>query len=247
MSGELNMRAFDWRACGGTEAPYILHGNRLFSVGWGDLKPSARAIAPGVAVTISTGLDDREVVLTGPQTVAEVMDALLKTCRGEPLTTVYKPGATDSVRDCRKCPRVGFCGWQAVPRSAGGGAVYRALWSKLFCHAGVAADCSMINPSWFVPEAATNRLPPSATAPPAPSVTAATTTSRGGGEDATKACAAAGCGAPSGTPLLLCGACRGVAYCGHEHQKAHWPEHREACRAAAAAAKAAVAAAAAMM
>ncbi len=42
------------------------------------------------------------------------------------------------------------------------------------------------------------------------------------------------CGAPPaiGTELMRCGRCRSVAYCGKECQRAHWKQHKGACKAA---------------
>jgi hypothetical protein len=51
-------------------------------------------------------------------------------------------------------------------------------------------------------------------------------------------CALPGCGArkregDAKKALLLCGACRGAAYCGPAHQRADWARHKPACRQAA--------------
>jgi hypothetical protein len=48
-------------------------------------------------------------------------------------------------------------------------------------------------------------------------------------------CACPGCDArrrPDGRALARCGACRGVAYCGAEHQREHWAAHKGVCGAA---------------
>jgi hypothetical protein len=51
-------------------------------------------------------------------------------------------------------------------------------------------------------------------------------------------CAADACSrhaTDGGAPLLKCGRCRAVAYCGIAHQRSDWPRHRPACNPAAAA------------
>jgi hypothetical protein len=56
-----------------------------------------------------------------------------------------------------------------------------------------------------------------------------------------KLCGLPGCGVrqPQGAdaprPLKRCAACATFAYCGAEHQRAHWPAHKPECRALAAA------------
>ena len=51
-------------------------------------------------------------------------------------------------------------------------------------------------------------------------------------------CAADACSrhaTDGGAPLLKCGRCRAVAFCGVAHQRSDWPRHRPVCQAAAAA------------
>ncbi len=49
-----------------------------------------------------------------------------------------------------------------------------------------------------------------------------------------RACGLFGCGAREAHPdhFKTCAACRKVAYCCKEHQTAHWPSHKAACKAA---------------
>lgn len=225
--------AFNWSALGGQPLE-AWAGNRLPSVAWGAVDPAAEAVPAGRSVCLLPGLDaadgvDGAVTLVGPASVSEVMAALLTALRALPGMRCPQ-GATDEVRDCEYCPRVGFCGWQAVPHGADVGVGFRALWSRPFCHTGVGMCLDMYNPSWFLPAAAQNALPlgvdevarvaaalaAEAAAPPP------------------RVCGARGC---SATPaaLSLCGGCRGAMYCSREHQRAHWAPHKPACRAAAAA------------
>lgn len=66
-------------------APYLLHGNRLFSIDWAGVDPMALAVAARATVMIDCGdqTGPAAVELRGPLNVAEVMDALCKTIRGE--------------------------------------------------------------------------------------------------------------------------------------------------------------------
>jgi len=56
-----------------------------------------------------------------------------------------------------------------------------------------------------------------------------------------RSCALAGCGAKEAHPqhFKRCSACKGVVYCGKEHQLEAWPSHKKACKAACKAAAAA--------
>ena len=49
-----------------------------------------------------------------------------------------------------------------------------------------------------------------------------------------RSCSLAGCGAKEAHPqhFKRCAACRAAAYCCREHQVAHWPAHKAACKAA---------------
>jgi hypothetical protein len=73
---------------------------------------------------------------------------------------------------------------------------------------------------------------PAATATPAVTGTAAATTPTGGGEAKKEAkpkrpCAFTGC---TSAGSKGCGGCGEVAYCGKEHQLAHWGEHKLVCK-----------------
>ena len=52
------------------------------------------------------------------------------------------------------------------------------------------------------------------------------------GEQAVERCAATGCGAAGADTLRFCAACLTVRYCSSSCQRAHWPEHKPACKAA---------------
>lgn len=52
-------------------------------------------------------------------------------------------------------------------------------------------------------------------------------------EIARKTCSLPGCGHgiyADGTTLQKCAQCHDAMYCGREHQRIHWPQHRLACR-----------------
>ena len=63
---------------------------------------------------------------------------------------------------------------------------------------------------------------------PAPAAPAAAKPEREAAAAAETAVACAACGA-AGAPLM-CGACRGVRYCGPECQKRDWRAHKAACK-----------------
>jgi hypothetical protein len=116
--------------------PLALRGDRLFSASWDTLDQGAVCLPLGATVDMWTG--GISIRLKGPLTASEVLDAILKTERREILSTTYPQGATDAVTGCAKCPRQGFCGVRLVTKAAPGAlAQWEALWSDLFCHAGL--------------------------------------------------------------------------------------------------------------
>jgi hypothetical protein len=83
----------------------FMGGDRLFSVTWGTIDPKAMVIPAGVTAQFKAG-SDFAWALHGPCTVSEVIDALCKTLREEPLDMTYPSDASDYVHDCSSCPRL---------------------------------------------------------------------------------------------------------------------------------------------
>ena len=115
--------------------PLVFRGDRLFSALWDTLDPSQIAVPPSSVVEISTG--GRSFRLTGPQTASQVLDAILKTERGENFSMIYAKNASDAVSGCDSCPRQGFCGIKLSHSKTDGVQVFEVLWSELFCHTGL--------------------------------------------------------------------------------------------------------------
>jgi hypothetical protein len=63
-------------------------------------------------VAIDSG-EGKIFTLKGRQTARQVMDAILRSERGDPIMRVYTAEDAREPIDCSKCPRQGFCGTSA--------------------------------------------------------------------------------------------------------------------------------------
>jgi hypothetical protein len=150
-----------------------LRGDRALSARWrGGTCRDAPALRAGANIILITAgginaANSRFCRLTGPKSAGEIVDAILKTERGEPLDIMYAQQQDDDAidalppwrhgltcaygvpcdRSCAACPRQGFCGlalvasnWAADKPPADCVFVFGVLWSPRFCGAsGMAA------------------------------------------------------------------------------------------------------------
>lgn len=82
--------------------------------------------------------------IKGPASASQVIDAVLKLERREPLSIVYARAASDAAAGCSACPRQGFCGIRRSGTSGGGMERYEVLWSDVFCHAGLTRSLELV-------------------------------------------------------------------------------------------------------
>ena len=115
------------------------------------IQPDAAAIPAGKSVMIVSG--DVDESMKGPASASQVLDAILKLERREPVSTVYASDASDAAEGCAACPRQGFCGIRRRGTSPSGMERYEVLWSGVFCHMGLTMSLEFVfqSPDFFSP------------------------------------------------------------------------------------------------